>query len=226
MRHHFDFGADRTIVGEDLVRPTAWDALRTSTQGAFALARSPAELERAARARGELTERARAIDRWFEDHRVGTVASYGVGAASLEWWLCHISPERSMVLADYAPRTVERLRELFPGVEVCRHDLRTDPPLSADIHLFHRVDTELSDGQWRETLARFAREKVLLVATEVATPRRLAYELLVRARSRRPTRAGWLRTRDAFQTLWQGTHEAQALRLHDLEGWALTPRRP
>ena len=27
LRHHFDFGADRPVVGDDLVRPEAWDAL-------------------------------------------------------------------------------------------------------------------------------------------------------------------------------------------------------
>jgi hypothetical protein len=130
------------------------------------------------------------------------------------------------VLADYAPATVDRLRTLFPRVEVHGHDLRRDPPLPADAHLFHRVDTELSDAQWRETLERFARETVLVVATEIASARRLAHELLQRLRNRRLTRAGWLRTRDAFDALWRDTHDARPLRLHDLNGWALTPRRP
>ena len=37
VRHHFDFGADRALVGHDLVRPEAWNALRTQTRGPFAL---------------------------------------------------------------------------------------------------------------------------------------------------------------------------------------------
>jgi hypothetical protein len=49
--------------------------------------------------------------------------------------------------------------------------------------------------------------------------------LLLRTRSRRLTRAGWLRNRSAFEGLWSDTHGAAPLRLHDLEGWALTPRR-
>ncbi len=191
MRHHFDFGTDRAVVGDELVRPEAWDALRTRIAGAFALARSPEELERVAKARPEL-----------------------------------LRPERDLVLADYAPETVERLRKLFPGTEVHRRDLRADPPLDADAHLLHRVDTELADAEWHDTLQRFARETLLVVATEVATPRRLANELLTRIRRRHLTRAGWLRTRDAFEALWRDTHDARPLRLHDLEGWALTPRRP
>jgi hypothetical protein len=226
MRHHFDFGTDRAIVGDELVTPESWDALRTQTAGAFALAGSREELERQAKGRAEIGNRACAIDRWLEDQNVRTLASYGVGAGVLEWWLLRIRPERRLLLADYTPTTIERLRELFPRAEVHRHDLLLEPPLPAQAHLFHRIDTELSDAEWHQTLHRFKHETALVVATEVATPRRLASELLLRIRSRRLTRAGWLRTRDAFEALWRDTHDAQPMRLYDLEGWALTPRRP
>lgn len=53
IRHYYDFGMDRAIVGDDLVRPDAWDRLRTQTSGVFAIpptrARSLSE-----RPRGEL----------------------------------------------------------------------------------------------------------------------------------------------------------------------------
>jgi hypothetical protein len=226
IRHHFDFGIDRPVVGDELVRPESWDALRTQTAGAFALAGSRAELEQTAEARAEIGDRARAIDWWLENQDVATLASYGVGGAVLEWWLLRIRPARRLLMAEYAPETTRRLRELFPRAEVHRHDLLADPPLPADAHLFHRVDTELSDAEWRETFERFAQATVLLVATEIATPRRLANELRLRMRSRHLTRAGWLRTRAAFEALWRDTHDARPLRLHDLDGWALTPRRP
>lgn len=223
IRHHFDFGADRPVVGDDLVRPDSWDALRTRTSGAFAAASSREELEREARARADLRERARAIDGWLEQQGAATVASYGVGGGVLEWWLEQLRPERRLLLADYAPDTVERLRELFPAAEVRRHDLLADPPLTADVHLLHRVDTELTDDQWHEALRRFADERVLLVATEVATPKRLVQELLLRLRGRGLTRAGWPRTRGAFEALWRDTHEARPLRVHDLDAWDLGP---
>jgi hypothetical protein len=224
MRHHFDFGGDRAVVGEDLVEPAAWAALRIQTAGPFALARSREELERMAEARGDLAERARAVSRWLEANGIRTLASYGVGAAVLEWWLMRISSDSTVVLADYAPRTLDRLRALFPGAEVYTHDLREDGPLPADAHLLHRVDTELSDAQWRDLLRRFAQETLVVAATEVATPRRLVSELLLRVRHRHLSRAGWLRTRDAFEALWRETHDAEPMRLHDLDGWVLTPR--
>jgi len=224
IRHHFDFGADRELVGDDLGTPQSWDALRTRTTGAFAAATTREELAQMADERPEIGERARAVDRRLEEWGAGTVASYGVGGGVLECWLERIRPERRLQLAEYAPATVERLRGLFPGAEVHRHDLLADPPLPADAHLLHRVDTELSDAEWHDALGRFARERVLVVATDVATPKRLLQELLVRLRSRELTRAGWLRTRDAFEALWRETHVAEPLRLHDLDGWALTPR--
>jgi hypothetical protein len=223
MRHHFDFGADRGLVGEDLVRPEAWDALRTRTSGPFSVAASREQLEHEARERPELEQRAREIDRWLNQNDVGTLASYGVGGGIFEWWLEQLGSQRRLLLAEYAPETVERLRKLFPA-DVYRHDLAADPPLDADVHLFHRVDTELTNAEWLETLRRFAEERVLVVATEVATPRRLLQELLLRLRSQRLTKAGWLRTRGAFEALWRETHEATPLRLHDLEAWSLEPR--
>ena len=224
IRHDYNFGADRKIVGDDLVRPESWDALRTQTSGPFAAASSLEELARTADERPEIGARAGEIDRWLEN-RGGVLASYGVGGGVLEWWLERLRPERRLLLAEYAPETVERLRHLFPGAEVHQHDLRSDSPLPADAHLFHRVDTELTNPEWRAALRRFAGERILVVATEVATPRRLVQELLLRARSRKLTRAGWLRTRDAFESLWRETHEASPLCVHDLEAWSLEPRR-
>jgi hypothetical protein len=224
IRHYFDFRAERAIVGDDLVRPESWDALRMRTSGPFAAASSREELERTAEELPDIEARATAIDRWLEQNRVGVLASYGVGGGVLEWWLERLCPERRLLLTEYAPETVERLRQLFPGAEIHRHNLLSDPPLVANAHLFHRVDTELTNAEWHETLRRFAGERMLVVAAEVATPKRLLQELLLRLRSRHLSRAGWLRTRGAFEELWQETHDARPLRLHDLDGWALTPR--
>jgi hypothetical protein len=226
ISHYFDFGADRELVGDDLVRPEAWDALRTQTTGPFALPETREELERVADERPEIERRMRAIDDWLERRGVHTLASYGVGAAVPELWLRRLRPERRLAFTDYAPETVERLRALFPDVEVRRHDLLADPPLVADQHLFHRIDTEFTDRQWKEVLRHFAGERVLLVATEVIDLRRVVLELRARLLRRGLTRAGWIRTRPAFERLWQPTHDAMPLRFHDLEAWALEPRRP
>lgn len=223
VRHSFDFGADRELVGGDLVRPEAWDAVRLRTSGPFALSADRADWEARAEATPNLASRAAAICGWIGSAGARRVASYGAGTAMLELLLHRIEPELQLTITDYAPETVQRLRSVFREVEVRHHDLRSDGPLSADVHLLHRVDSELSDEEWLGLLGRFRGERLLVVATEVADVRRVLLELVARVRRPGTTRAGWLRTRGSFERLWQPTHDARSIRIVDLWGWELEP---
>jgi len=222
VRHHFDFGADRAVVGEDLVRAEAWDALRTQTSGAFALAPTREEWERTADEHPELEARARRIEELLDARGVGRLASYGAGGATLECWLKRLAPERELAVADYADATVGRLAGIFTEAECVRHDLLEDPPLRADLHLFHRIDTEFTNGQWRRIFERFARLPVLLVAAGQVDVRGAIAEW---RKGRRPgaSRAGWVRTRPALEALWGRTHTARAVDVGDLPAWELSP---
>ena len=224
VRHVYDFGEDRPLVGDDLVRPEAWDALRTQTSGPFAMPADRADWEAEAAGVSSLVDRARAINAWLDGQSISSVASYGVGGASLEFLLWREAPTRRLVLSDYGPATVDRLRTVFPEVEVRQFDLLADPPLSADIHLFHRIDTEFDNATWRDVLRRFADQRILFAASDLIGHRR-ARE--VRARQHNPdvTSAGWLRNRAAMHLLWRRTHSATHLRMHDLHAWDLQPRR-
>jgi hypothetical protein len=224
VRHVFDFGADRELVGDDLVRPASWDALRTRTDGPFGLPADRAIWEHAAQGRPELAARAVAVADWTENAGVTQIASYGVGSALMELLLWHRRPSCELVLSDYTPTAVTRLAELFPESEVQRFDLLADLPLRAEVHLFHRIDTEFTNVQWRAILRRFAGTRILFAASEVADLRRMSWEVRSRFSRARTTRAGWLRNRDAFERLWRDTHDATPLRLHDLEAWDLRPR--
>jgi hypothetical protein len=224
--HYFDFGADRDLVGDELVRPEAWDALRTRSDGPFALPSTREQWERVADERPDIRDRAREMDELLERRGVHRLASYGVGGAPLECWLHRIRPERELVLTEYAPTTIERLRTVFPEVEIRRHDFLTDPPLDADLHLFHRIDTELSNRQWHQVFETFRHVPVLVVATEVATSERILAVLkaLPGQRRRRSTHAGVIRNADAFESLWRKTHVGRRMTMNDLEAWELQPR--
>lgn len=224
VQHVVDFGQDRDLVGESLVRPESWDALRTQTDGPFSLAATPEELGRQADERGDIGARAALIDGWIAGRSYADVASYGVGTGLLECWLGRLNPRRPLVVTEYAPKTIERLRDLFPNNTVVEHNLLTDPPLDADLHLFHRIDTELSDLEWKRVMTRFASSGVLVVATEVLGGRQAAAALRRRFRNPRATTAGWLRNRRAFEALWEATHNIERLRFGDLHAWHLTPR--
>lgn len=215
VRHRFDFGPDSDMVGGDLVRSEAWDALRTKTCGPFALPGTRDALETEVARRADLATRAAAIHDLLP---TGSVASYGVGAAIVELTLFRLG--RRVMCGEYAPLTVDRLHAVAPELAPVQHDLLVDRPLDADWHLLHRVDTEFTNRQWRVILERFRDQQLLIVASEILPGRRVWNEL------RRPgVRAGWLRNRAAFERLWRRTHHAERRRAADLHGWLLIPRR-
>ena len=223
IRHVYDFGPDRELVGDDLVRPEAWDALRVRTDGPFSLPDTREAWERSALERPDLVERARAVSAWADAQGVRRLASYGVGGATLEYLIWRENPSRELVVSDYAPAAVQRLAGLFPEADVRRFDLLADAPPEADVHLFHRIDTEFANAQWRTLLRRFSSARILFAVTEVASLRRMSWEVRIRLRGR-TIRAGWLRNRAALERLWRDTHDATPLRMHDLPAWDLRPR--
>jgi hypothetical protein len=225
VRHHYDFGADRAVVGDDLIRPEAWDALRTQTSGPFALAETRAAWESTADEHPELEARARRIGELLDARGVRRLASYGVGGATLECWLKRVSPERELVVTDYAQATVDRLAGIFTEAECMRHDLFEDAALDADVHLFHRVDTEFSNEEWGQVFGRFAGLPVLFVAAGQVDLRGALAEW---RKGRRPgaSRAGWVRTRPALERLWARTHSGHAVDVGDLPAWQLDPKLP
>jgi hypothetical protein len=226
IRHYYDFGTDRPIVGDDLVRPEAWDRLRTETSGVFSIPPTREEFVRTAEERADIAGRARAIDAWLEQQGAEVVASYGVGGAALEWWLHKLRPRRKLIVTDYGEATIQRLADIFPEVDVRYHNFSRDQPLAADVHLFHRIDTELSNDEWQQVFNRFACMPILFVVTEVLGLRRLLDELRARRRmkQRHATKAGFSRSRPAFEALWRHTHSSEPVPMHDLNGWALRPR--
>ena len=221
LRHVYDFGADAERLGRDLDRPETWDALR-ETPGVFQLPATRGAWEERART-PELASRARDIAALARRLGARSVASYGVGNAGLELNLSRELPEVRLSCGDYTPRTVERLRGLFPEATVVRHDLRADGPLEADLHLMHRIDAELTADEWRRVLARYG-EPILFVPALLLGWVTAAKEILRRVRKPRATRAGYFRTEDALRDLWEPTHTDERLPVGDLTGFLLRPK--
>jgi hypothetical protein len=220
LPHYYDFGRERASVGTELSTPAAWDALR-ETDGVFGLPSERSAWEASA-CRPELERRARRIVAVLDGLGARRVCSYGVGGATLELNLVHAAPQIELVCTEAAPRTAERLRALLFEAEVVRHDLRHDPPLAADAHLLHRIDTEFSNAEWPEILGRF-RQPVVVVATGVLGWAEVREELALR-RSGSATRAGWARSRRSLERLWGGSHTAEPIDVGDLPAYLLRPR--
>jgi hypothetical protein len=221
--HYYDFGNDRRLVGDELNRPEDWDALRTRTDGPFSLPATRSEWEQGADQWEQGLAQARAIDSWLVANSIGSLASYGVGRASLELSLHRLSPGRALAVTEYAPATVDWLTRVFTEAEVRHHNLLTDRPLDADVHLFNRIDPGFSDQEWRSILQRFS-DRRILVATESIDLDRAMKAARLKQTDPNATWSGWLRNRAAFEALWKRTHRSRFLRLGDLDGWVLEPR--
>lgn len=221
LRHTFDFGSDRSAIGSDLVRPEAWDAVR-ETSGPFGLPARRSDWERAA-AQPELVRRARDIVAVSASLSARSLCSHGAGTGALELNIHLAAPTLALMCTDYAPRTTERLRRLFPEATVITHDLRRDQPPQADLHLMHRIDTELDTSTWRRVYPRFT-TPILVVPVLLLGLDRVVKELGLRVLRPSATRAGWVRTEDALRALWSDTHEDEAVRIGGQRSFVLRRR--
>ena len=222
VRHTFDFGAARTAVGPNLRRPAAWDAAR-SAPGAFALPESRADWERLAD-RDDLRARARDVAAIVRTRGARTLCSHGVGTAALELAVHRADPSLHLVCTDYAPRTVERLRRLFPEAEVVLRSLGDPDPPHADLHLMHRIDAELPDDEWRQVFARL-REPILFVPNTLLDIRGAVREIARGVmRRRRVSSAGWFRNEAAMRSLWQEAFSDRRVDVGGAPGFLLEPR--
>lgn len=208
----------RLPMAGDLDGPAAWDSLR-STTSPFAVPATRTAWECAADARPEYAERAAAVAAVADRLGVTTVASYGVGSGLLERHL--VGRVEHLRCGDFTPQAIARVAELMPEAQVQLHDLTTDPPMSADLHLFHRVDTEFTDAQWRTILGRFD-GPVLFAFSELLTPKGVVRELLTRLRGGR--KVGWFRTEDAFRAAIPARFSVERLQIGDLPGFLLSDR--
>jgi hypothetical protein len=204
LRHTYDFGADGPRVGRNLVSAEAWDAAR-DLRGPFGLPEDRTAWEAQA-ASAALAVRAADVGRIAARVGARSLCSYGAGTGTLELALARAAPGLSVTCTDFAPRSVARLARLFPEATVVLHDLVGDAPLAADLHLLHRVDTELSSAEWRAVFPRFG-APVLVVPVLLLGWREAAKALVRRVRHPGAARAGYLRSEDALRDLWAASHE-------------------
>ena len=218
--HYFDFGNDRILVGDSLLSAASWEALRR-TATPFGIPQDRQEWK-ALIQRSDLKGRARRIASIANEIGATRIASYGVGACGVEWHLKHEAPEIALTCTDYTPESVELLRHHFPEAQFIRHDLLVDPPLFADLHLFHRIDTEFDRRQWAAIFERF-QDPILVVATGLLD---WPHYVVERAMRRNPnaTFSGYVRNRGAFRALWAKTHDSTELEVYDLPAFRLTRR--
>lgn len=222
VRRVYDFGVQRDDVGETLLSPEAWDAVRR-LPGAFHLQNTREEWL-ADGARPPYPERAMAVVALARELGAGSLCSHGAGGALLEQQLHLLAPELDLTCTDFAPETVAGLRRLFDEATVVTADLRDPSSLPhADLHLMHRLDQELSVQQWHAVFSILA-APVVFVPSEILTPAAAAKELVRRLLRPQATGAGWFRNEAALRALWSPWFDERRVEIGDEPGYLLVPR--
>lgn len=212
IRHRFLSPTGKAIVGAD-----GWDAVR-QTATTFGVPASRGAWIDEADSRPELRSRALAVAAIADLLGAQRVASYGVGTALLERHLVGLVDQ--LVCSDFTPVAVEAMKAYLEDAEVVVHDLVADPPLAADLHVLHRVDTEFSDDELSVVLAKFE-APTLLIVSEFLTGRGFLREMLTWARGGQ--QAGWTRSERAFEMLIPHGRLAGRYTIGDLEGFLIAP---
>lgn len=232
VRHRYPFRSTLEFAGGNLGSPQDWDRLREGDPN-FGFGGSREAWIQRAESFNSLARQAGEIVRLLHGWGVEKLVSVGVGTAVLEYHIQSLDPALLLRCGDYAPSSLEVLRRFF---RECRSielmDLRrtnwiTDPEHEAV--LLNRVDTELSDAEWRavfsELRAKHVR-RILLIPCGLLTPAALGREVLTLGRAlvrRLPlTNAGYLRTESRLQQLFSpGFVRTEVRPVGDLPIWVL-----
>jgi hypothetical protein len=203
-------------AGDDLINRSSWDALRLTcpSDNPFFVYADRHGWQAAAEKNKGLARWAGRLAQHIRARGYSSVVSCGVGGAHLEYWLKHLLPEVDIYCSDYAPQTVERLRQVFPEArEITVFDMLNgawNVVPGKTLYLMHRVDAELDDAQWPYIFRKMHQagvKDIVFVPCGLLTPwiylKNILKPLLYRLIGRRLVFSGYLRTEHAFRSIFQ-----------------------
>jgi hypothetical protein len=232
--HYFDDRGNE--LGNCLNVPESWDILRIKGEGSgnfFYISDDRTVWQQGCLSNERLKLRAQKIA-GFLKLNFRCIYSFGVGDARLEFLIKEENPLFQMKCSDFAPKGLERLQNVFVEAdEIFLFDItqgnwnRIDPE---GICLFHRVDTELNDDQWRVVLRKMKSRgirNVLFIPGQMVTLGRILQQeikyIIFRLLGRKMTFSGFMRTKGKFISLLTEFFDIdQIVTLQDLQGFLLT----
>jgi hypothetical protein len=238
LKNYYNFDDPGNRLNGNLIAPDAWDAVRTENIGGnrpFFMDQDRAQWEKFCLSHQNARLRAQRLVELMGSRFTG-VDSFGVGCACLEFLIKKENPHMQIRCSDYAPKSIERLRALFPEAEDVRvFDMLREPwPMVAKGRLFllHRVDTEFSDAEWQEIFRKIRKAKaqdVLFIPSEILTAgtvwkKKIKY-LISGIFGKKMVFAGYVRTQERFLSLMEESfHIKETVKIHDVMGFWLTPK--
>lgn len=233
-KYYYYFAKKAKEVGHSLLSKKSWDVVRIDdhqdTPFSIPINRS-AWIKKGLRSL-EIAEHAKIIVELIKSMKLSKVVSVGVGCAWLEYNIKKIYPSLHLICTDFAPKTIQRLRELFLECDsIEEFDMLNGEWNSQEstLYLLHRVDTEFDNKQWKKIFSDMSYSNVryiLFVPSGFLTWRIWVSEkkklLRHRMRRRQISFAGYLRTRDTFRILWMSQYNVKKeLLIGKLSGFLL-----
>ena len=159
---------------------------------------------------------------------IAEIFSVGAGAGALEYFLKKSLPSVLLTASDYSGANIERLRRVFTECD----DVTVFDITQADwssmggndsrstLVLMYRVDTNLSNRQWRVVFQNMARSRVrnvLFVPANIMTLRSLAKLRMRNVRARLhgevPLFTGYIRNLRMYPRLWNEQYRSESVLL-------------
>lgn len=213
--HYFDFKQKAFLIGDSLDTAAGWDRLRSSGEDYmnFVIPETPERWRQNSFRDQDVPRQAKDIADLTKAHGFNRINSYGVGTAFLEH---HIKQQRRDIYlqcSDYTPDAIERLKYVFKEAdEIIQFDMLHDQWVDDGhmcLYLFYRVDTAFIDEEWHRIFQKLSAagiEYVLFVPCEFLCFKRFVTQRIkwvMRAFQKRSlTMAGYLRTKDAFRSMF------------------------
>jgi hypothetical protein len=217
-QHSLFDSATAARLGGSLASPDAWDALRRDERDTpFSIPAARDAWATKCAGQAWLEPRAELVRRMAARAGATGLSSYGVGTGCLEYHLSGLAPDLDLLLSDSGTDTVSRLRAVFDeAASIERVDLLHDPLPARPRHLalLNRVDTEFTDGEWRDIFERLhagGHRHVLVLPTMFVSPpwlvREVARRVVGRTRDgREATFTGYVRSRTVYEGFWRGLY--------------------
>jgi hypothetical protein len=238
IKHYFDFKGISNAVDEHVHSAQAWDALWLEPAESAIFAFPQERKEWLKRCQEEPFAKDRAVDiARVVKGDFKRVNSYASGPGYMEFFLKRECPDVFLQCSDYAPKSVERLRQVFTEAdEVIQFDLANGGCSQTNdqtLHLLFRTDTILDNEQWHGVFQRMhskGAKHVLFIPWEFLTVGRWLRQkikfVLWPLLGRKLTFAGFVRSRaqliELFSTYYAIEKEIDIA--GNLKGFLLTPK--
>jgi hypothetical protein len=242
VKHYYPFGeATASLKDEKLNSSESWDALRVSHPN-FSIADERESWVRQCEMGvnkdgqdGSLNARAVAIVNLLKAYKFSSIHSVGVGGAALEYHIKRLYPNLRMTVSDYAPKNVEILKRVFHECDsVIEFDLLSKDwsAWGGDERLcimMCRIDTELTDEQWRNVFKNMYESKIMNAL--YITSRILTFKYLYSEKKRYALHklfqkdisfAGYRRTKSVFRSFWASKYQEHEFMFGGLSGFLLS----